>query len=229
MATSQSQQTQTDEEYERERHARITGSRAKTILTGGYKGWNSLSKQMHAPPKFYGKDHPNMPEQLRRGNIWEHRARDDLWDSNPELTLRTPKFWTPEQFGQDFGDMTQWMGYSPDGELEKLDMTMMVLEIKTQSEEVWQRWSARGIVNPENMPQCQWGMMVTGYPATWYRAFCPREEGDQIYFDATVYPDRKMQDMLMAKMREFIPVHVAKGEFLPPTNESADIEALKDL
>jgi len=216
------------DEHQDLRHRRITGSKIDIVMNGTYVGLNSLSKLMHGEPVFYGVG-KNTPSQLKRGIEWEPRARNDLWNSNPELTVTQPGFLTPEDFGVDLGMITEWLGYSPDGVLQDLRDIMELLEIKTQNEEVWAKYSARGIVNPHNMPQMQLGLLITGWDSCWYRAFNPNPEGDQKYFDVKVLADRAYHKTMIAKCEEFVAIHAANEEFKPPISSNADLSALQGL
>lgn len=226
-------------EHELARSKRITGSRVKIIMTGGYQAKNTLSKKMWdpEPEKFYTvADTPNMPKRLMDGHLRERKVRGDFFFDHPEYDIIEDTPDTPTAFLTPAvcrgwpcpKDLRDWIGVSPDLVLGNTGVVhrenTFGAEIKSPVEiDTFNMWERKGCVPPEHLPQLTLSLLVTGWPYWWFVAYHPDAKAR---FEYKLTREEAPIDLMVEKIRAFLVVHIAHGEFTPAIS---DLDDLKEL
>ncbi len=159
--------------------------------------------------------------------FWEeHPEFDDI--DTPELIVPPPAnlAWIVDLMGlsdQDEKLLLDYIGISPDGIPGPEDG----LETKVPSDkEVHLEYLAGGIVPPEHLAQCGISLLATGDERWWFVSYFPElEDEDKRYFETCLVREENEQYLIfmVAKILDFLRVHVAHGVFDTRPEESAEI------
>ena len=218
------------EEHEKARAKRITGSRIKTVMRGGYKAKNTLSKMLHSdePERFFSVENtPNMPERLKQGHIRERQVRGDFFFDHPEYEVVEAVFLTPESCFNDCGRLVPWIGVSPDLVLEYNDGPDVLRaggEVKSPEKLAkFEAWERAGCVPVEHIDQVTLSLLVTGWDYWWFIAYHP--DAPQ-RFEYKLTRDQAPLEQMYNKITQFLDVHEKQGTFEPASGDMDDLIGL---
>lgn len=197
------------------RRGKLSGSRAAALMSGSYRQWNSLLKELRKPPPFYGVS-ARTPAPLAWGTNHEEQALAIWWDRHPRLDLVNPvcvAYHDPEDvlWSRHVVVSPDRMIYDPKPArvIGGLELKCPFLEGKLAA------WRAQGVCPPEHFDQCAWGQLVTNIKQWRFVAFDPRLEEPEDFFEVEV----AVPDGYLAKMYEqgtvFLRMLESGAEFEP--------------
>jgi len=208
------------------REGRITGSRIGVIAKGGYKAWNTLSRELHeAKPIPYDRAVNTPIPSLAHGAKYEPQCVGQFWERHSEyVTLPSEMLRWHDAKALVFHHYT---GVSPDAILGQNGRMVSALEVKCPYvEEKFVGWLERGELPEEHKPQVMWSMIVPDLENCWFASWDPRQPEGKNYFDVLVERDRTYEAELMDKVNRFLEVHLAGGEFKPVRKSAKELRNL---
>lgn len=212
--------------HELARASRITSSRVATIMTGSYKAWNTLAKEMReaVPAPMYSGKATGVPA-LDWGHQHEDQACELFWLRHPEYEMEDERwlYWHDPRNAVFY----ELCGTSPDRTLFQRAQRVSGLEAKCPyDEEIYRRYRLEDRCPPEYRPQICWHMIVSDLPHWYFVAFNPREREDFRYVECKIYRDYIYEGELMERVNRFIGGYLAGETFKPAAPTAADFEAL---
>lgn len=137
----------------------LTSSKAKIIMHGSQRAWDSLRKELWAGE---AADFDDKTTTGARAYGHEHEAEGaaKFWERHPEYELRKGGFHLWHQPGH---PLHGWLGSSPDRLLLNALMEPRGLEIKSPTTE----HNLGHHLLDKHLDQCQHGLLVTGLPLWW--------------------------------------------------------------
>jgi hypothetical protein len=207
------------------RRGKLSGSRAKDLMSGSFRVWNALLKELREPPPFYGVG-PNTPAPLKWGKGHEDRALAIWWDKHPTLDLENPVCLNYH------GDDPLWARHvvvSPDRTIydPAREVTIAGLELKCPYEEgKLARWAAAKACPAEHFDQCAFGRLVTGLPRWFFVAYDPRLAEEDQFFEVEVLVPQSYLDAMFEKGTTFLRMLESGGEFEPTSRNAAKLKEM---
>lgn len=215
----------TPEEHARSRQHCLTASRAKRLLSGNYKTWNTLAKEMRAEQRILGSAPPSIPS-LHWGTTHEPWLRAEIWEAYPEWEIEKAEF---QMLNGDVPRGTVSTGFpqillehcgaSPDGLI--LPMGWGYEGKCPYDPEIHARYVEHGGVPPEYVPQVQWSLWVTGWPKWVFASGDPRREDGGRLVVRLVEPDLEMHQRFEELATKFLETYLTGEDFKPVTATAA--------
>jgi hypothetical protein len=206
------------------RRGKLSGSMAKDLMSGSYRVWNRLLRDLRDPPPFYNGTSPNTPAPLRWGKEHENRALAIWWDKHPTLDLANPVC-VPYR-GED-PLWTRNVVVSPDRVILSSEKTVAGLELKCPyTEEQMPRWVAAKSCPPEHFDQCSFGRLVTGLPLWVFVAYDPRMAEENQFFEVEVPVPPSYLDEMFEKGTRLLTMLESGGEFEPTSRKAASLKEM---
>jgi hypothetical protein len=206
------------EDHGKARAGKLTGSLVQRLMTGGYRAWNSIAREMREPRPFYGvEDSPNMPAALAWGQNNEDTAIALFWERHPEYDVENPRFVAYT------GDGAQlWRDYlavSPDRVLAVDGKPVSGVEIKCPfNGEIHVKTVRAGVVPDTCIWQVYHEMLVLEVDHWWFTSFDPRAtDPEWQYFELEVRRNADRMDRMTATINRFLETFVTGEKFEPET------------
>lgn len=204
----------TSRQHALSRANRITSSRIRTIATGDYRAWNTLSRKIReAKPAPIGSRRDSGVASLDWGHNNEPQACSQFWLRHPEYEMMD-EHWC---HWHDPRAKVLWenCGTSPDKTLYKGFDRVSGLEAKCPwIQEIHRTYWSCGVLPYEYQPQVFWHMIVTDCLYWWFISYDPRDKNEvRQYFELKVYRDPAYESELMDKVNRFLGGHLAGEEF----------------
>lgn len=196
-------------------------------MSGSYRVWNRLLRDMRNPRPFYGVG-PNTPAPLRWGQENEAQACAVWWDRHPELDLDNPVILNYHD--ESNGIWHRNTAVSPDrmivDPISKKWVSGFELKCPYLQEKHF-AWIQGGVCPGEHYPQCAWGMLMTGLREWVFCSFDPRlgDPTDQL-FEVTVVADQAYLDDMYEKGTRLLEQYELGEDFSPP---QASAKAFKEM
>lgn len=170
----------------------LTSSKARVIMRGNQRAWDSLRKELWAGE---AADFDDKPATGARAYGHEHEAEGaaKFWERHPEYnTMIDGGFYTYEGDGP----LKGWLGSSPDRSLvlPGTGGRQHGLEIKSPTSA--DRVSGHDL--RKHYDQCQHGMLCTGWPQWWLAV-----HHGELYQEWPIYPDMEWQIEYLRKAAIF--------------------------
>lgn len=192
---------------------RLTGSQMKTIMTGTYKGWNSLAKELRDPKPYFAA---TSVAPLAWGLKWEPVASAQWWwRAMPKGLMVTDAFC----FAED-----DRIGCTPDVlMIEGLDTILEGREFKCPyKSDVHLGYLADGVCPTAYIPQVQHCMWVTGLEEWGFTSFDPRQKHERHrHMDIVVTRDVGYIEQMAERTDRFFKGFESGEDFKPPKPLSA--------
>lgn len=208
------------------RRGKLSGSVASVLMSGSYRAWNTLLKELRNPSPFYGGMSPNTPAPLRWGKSHEDRALAIWWDRHALLDLVNPvcvAYRDPENglWSRNAVTSPDRMVYDP-----RERRVIRGLELKCPyTEDKFPAWVRNKSCPAEHFDQCAFGQLVTGLE--WiFVAYDPRmSEGNEFFEVPVVVPDSYLAEMY-DKGTRFLQMLESGSEFEPTTRQAAKLKEM---
>ncbi len=214
----------THEAHGEMRKGKLSGSMARDLMSGNYRTWNRMLKELRDPPPFYGVG-PNTPAPLKWGKQHEDRALAIWWDRHPTVDLLNPVCVAYR------GDDPLWQRHvvtSPDRVIydPRAGRVILGLEAKCPyTEGRMAAWITKGGCPPEHYDQCAFGTLVTGLPWV-FVAYDPRMAEGNEFFEVRVEVPQSYLDEMFEKGTRFLQMLESGGEFQPTTRQAAKLKEM---
>jgi hypothetical protein len=207
------------------RAGKLSGTMAKDLMSGSFRAWNALLRELRSPRPFYGVG-PNTPAPLAWGKRHEDRALAIWWDKHPMLDLENPVC-------VDYHDVDDplWSKHvvtSPDRMVydPRLRRVVRGLELKVPyTEDKMAGWVRSKACPAEHFDQCAWGQLVTGLPWV-FVAYDPRMAEENQFFEVDVIVPQSYLDDMYAKGTQLLRMLESGGEFVPTTRKAANLKEM---
>lgn len=208
------------------RRGKLSGSMAADLMSGSFKVWNRMLRELRDPPPFYGVG-PNTPAPLKWGKEHEDRALAIWWDRHPTLDLANPVCVAYH----DTEDLlwSRHVVVSPDRVVYDPRQARVVsgVELKCPHDaSKLQRWRVAGGCPPEHFDQCAFGRLVTNLPLWIFVAYDPRLTENDEFFEVEVpVPDSYLAEMY-DKGTRFLQMLESGGEFEPTSRNASKMKEM---
>lgn len=192
-----------------ERRTKSIGGSDIAAITGRSPYKTAYQLFLEKTKKVIPPDISNLPHVVR-GHLSEQIARERL--ERETLTAYRPKFWEHPE--------CNYMTASDDGYSHDKNHT---LEIKAMGKQAHEG-ARQGIIPSHYIDQIQWGLMISKCPKCIFISYRV-EDDDMVKVD--VFPDKKLQEELVAAANNFWLNHVLKD--IPPALSDGDYFEIKDV
>lgn len=208
------------------RRGKLSGSMAKNLMSGSFKVWNRMLRELRAPAPFYGVG-PNTPAPLKWGKQHEDRALAIWWDRHPILDLANPV--CVAYHDVDDGLWSRNVVVSPDRVVydPRAGKIVAGLELKCPyNEDKMPAWVRAKACPSEHYDQCAFGRLVTSLPLWLFVAYDPRmPESDEFFEVAVDVPDSYLAEMY-ERGTAFLRMLESGQEFQPTTRKAAYLKEM---
>jgi hypothetical protein len=199
----------TPEEHAQSRQHCLTASRAKRLLSGNYKTWNTLAKEMRAEQRILGSAPPSIPS-LHWGVSNEAWVRATVWEDHPEWDIEPAGF---QLFHAEHPLFSRHCGASPDGIIRPLGWGF---ECKAPYDaEIHAKYLEDREIPKEYVPQVQWSLWVTGWPKWLFASGDPRRQDMGQIVVRLAEPDLAMHEQFEVLASRFLESYLQGEEFRP--------------
>lgn len=208
------------------RRGKLSGSMAADLMSGSYRVWNRMLKELRQPPPFYGVG-PNTPAPLKWGKTHEDRALAVWWDRHPTLDVFNPVCVAYHDANNPL--WSRHVVVSPDRVVfdPRENKVVAGLELKCPyTEDKMPRWVMGKTCPAEHYDQCAFGRLVTNLPLWLFVAYDPRmAEGNEFFEVRVEVPDSYLAEMY-EKGTRFLQMLDSGGEFEPTTRQAAKLKEM---
>jgi hypothetical protein len=194
---------------------------ARDLMTGSYKVWNRLLRDMRTPPPFYNVSQ-RTPAPLRWGKEHEDQACAIWWDKHPALDLANPVCVA-------YHDTTNTLWarnvvVSPDRMIYDPAAGKWVsgFELKCPFlQENHEQWRNARACPEEHYDQCAFGQLVTNIHKWVFCSFDPRQPNpDDQFFEVQVPVQQSYLDKMYELGTRFLEMFES-GNTFQPTSRTA--------
>lgn len=213
-------------EHESMRRGKLSGSKAAALMSGSFKQWNRLLKDLRSPQPFYGLS-ANTPAPLAHGLRNEPKALGIWWERHPALDLLNPGC-VPYH---DSNDPLWWRNavVSPDRLVFDPAVNRIIAGIECKApynETQFPRWLDLGRCPDEHYAQCAFGQLITGLPSWRFIAYDPRwpEGSEFLEYEVAAPPDylERMYELGTQLLR----MYESGGEFEPTSRTAGNLKEM---
>lgn len=208
------------------RRGKLSGSNAATLMSGSYRAWNTLLRELRSPPPFYGVSE-RTPAPLRWGKDHEDRALAIWWDRHPTLDLANPV--CVAYHDTEDALWSRHVVVSPDRVVydPREGRIIAGVELKCPyTEGKMLEWSRTKGCPPEHFDQCAFGRLVTNLPRWLFLAYDPRmPEHDEFFETEVAIPESYLAEMY-EKGTRFLQMLESGGEFEPTTRKASKLKEM---
>jgi hypothetical protein len=195
----------------------LTASRAKRLLTGSYKVWNTLAKEMRAEQRVLGRAPKSIPS-LHWGVKHEPWLRAEVWERYPAWEIEPVEF---QMFHGEHPLLSRHCGASPDGRV--LPRGWGYEGKCPYDPEIHAGYLERTTVPEEYIPQVQWSLWVTGWPGWIFASGDPRRTDDGRLLVRAAEPDLAMHQKFEELATRFLESYLAGESFQPVSGSAAKL------
>jgi hypothetical protein len=172
------------DEHGQMRRGHLSGSHAAALMSGSYRTWNTLLKELRDPKPFYDGTSPATPAPLRWGKETEPRACAVWWERHPNLELDNPVCVAYHDQGDPL--WARHVVVSPDRLIYDPPAKRHIagLEVKCpHTPTKLDGWRRAGHLPREYVPQCAFGRLVTGLSRWLFLGYDPREPEPEDFWE----------------------------------------------